>query len=239
MINIYDIIKNCSLSNTNTKIKTTVQNILKKEKIDEKLFEYNKRPQMGHFSLLPKIYKKLFNVPGRPINSKKSTATKNILTYLDYHLKSLVPSIPHILRGNPDLLYWINQIKNLPADAILVSLDVVVELNPNILYDEGIKTMKEWLEDHTDRSVSTESLRVILKINYFVMTWNTIRKDAQLFGPNLLPYICQFVYKSEFLITTCLQIFSGFVILTIYFAYRHKVSKSWMSSLIILMTFIR
>ena len=105
MINIYDIIKNCSLSNTNTKIKTTVQNILKKEKIDKKLFEYNKRPQMGHFSLLPKIYQKLFNVPGTPVNSKKSAATKNILTYLDYHLKSLVPSIPHILRDNPDLLY--------------------------------------------------------------------------------------------------------------------------------------
>ena len=55
MVNIHDIIKNCPLSNTNTKIKTTVQNILKKEKIDEKLFEYNKRPQMGHFSFLPKI----------------------------------------------------------------------------------------------------------------------------------------------------------------------------------------
>ena len=105
MINIHDIIKYCSLSNTNTKIKTTTQNILKKEKIDKKLFEYNKRSQMGHFSLLPKIYKKLFNVPGRPVNSKKGTATKNILTYLHYHLKSLVPSIPHILRGNPDLLY--------------------------------------------------------------------------------------------------------------------------------------
>ena len=51
-----------------------------------------------------------------------------------------------------------------------MSLDVVVELNPNILYDEGIKTMKEWLEDHTDRSVSIESLRAILKINYFVVT---------------------------------------------------------------------
>lgn len=105
MINIHDIIKNYPLSNTNTKIKTTVQNIFKKEKIDKKLFAYNKHPQMGHFSLLPKIYQKLFNVPGTPVNSKKSAATKNILTYLDYHLKSLVPSIPHILRDNPDLLY--------------------------------------------------------------------------------------------------------------------------------------
>ena len=51
-----------------------------------------------------------------------------------------------------------------------MSLDVVVKLNPNNPYDEGIKTMKEWLEGHTDRSVSTESLRAILKINYFVVT---------------------------------------------------------------------
>ena len=54
---------------------------LKKETI--KYFEV-KDPKFARFCLLPKIHKRLNNVPGRPVMSNCGYYTKNISAFLDF-----------------------------------------------------------------------------------------------------------------------------------------------------------
>ena len=50
---------------------------------------FNKDPKFARFYLLPKIHKRLHNVPGRPVISNCGYYTENISSFLDYHLKPL------------------------------------------------------------------------------------------------------------------------------------------------------
>ena len=44
------------------------------------------------------------NLPGDAVIPVVCTATKIILPYLDYHLKSVIPNIPHVLKDTRDFL---------------------------------------------------------------------------------------------------------------------------------------
>ena len=50
---------------------------------------FNNDPKFARFYLLPKIHKRLHNVPSRPVISNCGYYTENILSFLDYHLQSL------------------------------------------------------------------------------------------------------------------------------------------------------
>ena len=76
---------------------------------------------------------------------------------MNYDLKSPAPKIPHILEDTRDFFCRINEIDNIPDDTILGSFDVV-GLYPNIPHEEGIETMHEYSEIHSDKLVSTNSL---------------------------------------------------------------------------------
>ena len=63
-----------------------------KRKIDEKQLkyftnEYNKTCNLGKLYLLPKIHKRLHEVPRRPVISNCSTPTEKILEFLDNEMK--------------------------------------------------------------------------------------------------------------------------------------------------------
>ena len=81
---IYKKIGNNSLPSTNSKIKASLQRMLKLKEIDKKLFNsfYIKHPEFGRFYLPPKIHKRLANVPERSVIYYKNTSTKNISAYL-------------------------------------------------------------------------------------------------------------------------------------------------------------
>ena len=168
---LYEKLEKDPLKTKNKKIHCTLSNMFPKKEIDKKLFEYLyiKRPQLGRF-YLPKIHKRTKIVPGRPVVSNNGTATENISAYLDFQLKSLVPKIPHILEDTYDFLKRISNINDIPANALLVSFDVV-GLNPHIPHNEGIEIMSSYLNKREDHSDSTESLcqlaEIILKHNYF------------------------------------------------------------------------
>ena len=69
-------------------------------------------------------------MPGRPVISNNNTATENISAYLDHHLKSLVPNIPHILEDTRDFLCRMNEIDNILDNAILVSFGWTIPQYP-------------------------------------------------------------------------------------------------------------
>ena len=108
--------------------------------------------------------------------SNNGTATENISAFLDFHLKNIVSTIPHTLEDTRDFLQRLNQIGDIPENALLVSFDVV-GLYPHKPHDQGVKIMWRFLDKREDQSVSSESLcklaNIVLKHNYF-----ELRKDV-------------------------------------------------------------
>ena len=71
------------------------QNLKSKGKISDKqlkyfTYEYKKVSNLGKLYLLPKIHKRLHNVPGRPVISNCGTPTEKASEFLDYHLKPIM-----------------------------------------------------------------------------------------------------------------------------------------------------
>ena len=52
-----------------------------------------KDPKFARFYLLPKIHKRLHDVPGRPVISNCGYYTENISSFLDYHLQPLAQKV--------------------------------------------------------------------------------------------------------------------------------------------------
>ena len=142
------------------------------KEIDQKIMNYLtvKKPQLGRFYLLPKIHKRTINVPGRPVISNNGAATERISSFLNFYLKYIIPTIPHILEDTTDFLYTIEQLQNIREGKLLVSFDAV-GLYPHIPHDEGLQIMKKYLDKREDQSVTSENLyklaEIVLKHNYF------------------------------------------------------------------------
>ena len=49
--------------------------------------------KLGRFYLLPKVHKRLHNVPGRPVISNSGYYTENMSAFLEYHLKSIAQKV--------------------------------------------------------------------------------------------------------------------------------------------------
>lgn len=97
------------------------------------------------------------NVTGPVVILNNSTSNENISSYLDCHLKSLLPNAPHILEDTRDFLNRIKDLSYLPESNILVSSDAV-GLYPNIPHGASMETMAEYLETREDKTVSGKSL---------------------------------------------------------------------------------
>ena len=61
-----------------------------------------KKPPLGRFYVFPKTHKRRSNVPRCPIISNNATVTGYISSFLDFHLKTVIPTIPHILEDTRD-----------------------------------------------------------------------------------------------------------------------------------------
>ena len=96
-------------------------------------------PKLGRFYLLPKIHKRLHNVPGRPAISNSSYFTENISSFLDFHLEPLAQKVKSYIQDTNDFLKKIVNLHPLPDNLILCTIDVV-NLYPNIPYEEGFST---------------------------------------------------------------------------------------------------
>ena len=57
-----------------------------------------KDPKFARFYLLPKIHKRLHNVPGRPVISNSGYYTENISSFLDHHLQPLAQPVKSYIK---------------------------------------------------------------------------------------------------------------------------------------------
>ena len=88
--------------------------------------------------LLPKIHKRLDNVPGRPVISNCGTPTEKASEFLDHHLQPIMKSGVSYIKDTNDFLFKLKNLGKIPENAFLVTADVV-GLYPSIPHDEGLE----------------------------------------------------------------------------------------------------
>lgn len=187
------------------------QTLAKKKCISEKelkyfLYPYEKAANLGKFYLLPKIHKRLENVPGRPIISNCGTPTEKASEFLDHHLKPLMQSGRSYIKDSGHFISMLKDLGEVPKNSILVTADVV-GLYPSIPHLDGLEALRKKLETRTNKKVATADL---VNMAEFVLT-NNIFEFGQLckrqiagtamgtkFAP---PYACIFmdILEEEFL----------------------------------------
>ena len=127
-------------------------------------------PKFARFYLLPKIHKRLHNVPGRPVISNCAFYTENISSFLDYHLQPLAQKVKSYIKDTNHFLNKIKKLGSLPDGAVLCTVDVV-GLYPNIPHGEGLDSLRRFLETRDNKQISSDTLtelaEVLLKNNIF------------------------------------------------------------------------
>ena len=73
-----------------------------------------KDPKFARFYLLPKIHKRLHDVPGRPVILNFSYYTENISSFLDYHLQPLAQKMKLYVKDTNHFLSKLKSSVKLP-----------------------------------------------------------------------------------------------------------------------------
>ena len=138
-----------------------------------------KDPKFARFYLLPKIHKRLENVPGEPCISNSGFYTENISAFLDFHLQPLTREVESYIKDTNDFLKKLCSLTDLPSDTILCSVDVV-GLYPNIPNDEGLSALQRRMELKRDKKVNPSTLvelaEIVLKSNVFTFGKITLKQ---------------------------------------------------------------
>ena len=120
--------------------------------------EFKKATNLGKFYLLPKLHKRLENIPGKPIISNCGAPTEKVSEFLDFHLKSIMQNGGSYIKDSKDFKRKIKNI-DIPNDALLVTADVV-GLNPSIPHETGLSALREALDKRTCKNYL---LKILLK----------------------------------------------------------------------------
>ena len=99
-------------------------------------YKYKKACNLGKMYLLPKIRKRLSDVPGRPVIPNCGMPTEKVSEYLDDHLKPVMQKGKLYIRDSGNFLEKIKNVSTLPENTILVTADVV-GLYPSIPHQVG------------------------------------------------------------------------------------------------------
>ena len=129
------------VTNDPSTLESTIFNALNKIRArgdlsaDNLEYLFNKDPKFARFFLLPKIHKRLHNVPGRPVISNCGYYTENISSFLDYHLQPLAKKVESHIKDTNHFLKKLQELGSLPKNAILCTI-VDVRIYPNIPHEE-------------------------------------------------------------------------------------------------------
>ena len=72
---------------------------------------------LGKLYLLPKIHKRLHNVPGRPVISNCGTPTEKASEFLDYRLKPIMQKGKSYIKDSGNFINKIKSLQNIPEGA--------------------------------------------------------------------------------------------------------------------------
>ena len=96
-------------------IKSVLRKVRNRKDISDETLDYFlvNNPKFGRFYLLPKIHKRLHNVPGRPVISNSGYYTENMSAFLEYHLKPIAQKIKSYIRDTNDFLRKLDALPSL------------------------------------------------------------------------------------------------------------------------------
>ena len=165
-------------------------------------YEYKKACNLGKMYLLPKIHKRLSDVPGRPIISNCGMRTEKVSEFLDYQLKLVMQNGKSYIRDSGHFLERIKNINTLPENAVLVTADVV-GLYPSIPHEAGLSALDKALENRSGKKMPTENL---IKMAEFVFKNSLFEFNNKVFqqisgtaiGTKFAPpYVCIYMDRVE------------------------------------------
>ena len=175
--NIYEEVPNDAKSLRNI-ILNTLENIHKRGDVCTDTLNYflMKDAKFARFYLLPKIHKRLYNVP---VISNCGYYTENISSFLDFHLQPIAKKVKSYINDTNDFLKKLCSLTNLPSNSLLCTMDVV-GLYPNIPPDEGLSALRKRLNESDKKDVSTDTLvefaELVLKNNIFNFNKRTLKQ---------------------------------------------------------------
>ena len=138
-----------------------------------------KDPKFARIYLLPKIHKRLYGVLGRPVISNCGFYTENISLFLEFHIQPLAQKVKSYIKDTYHFVRKIKELGQLLEGTILCTIDVF-GLYPNILHDEDLAFLKDFLDSRVDKQVTTDSLielaELVLKNNIFEFSDKTYKQ---------------------------------------------------------------
>ena len=152
--------------------------------------------------LLPKIHKRLYNVPGRPVISNCGTPTEKASEFLDNQLKEVMQNGWSYIKDSNDFIKKIKHLKNIPDNALLVTSDIV-GLYSSIPHEAGLRALKEVLDRREEKKISTEDLvkmtAFVLRNSYFEFNGQAKHQiSGMAIGTKFAPaYACFFMDEIE------------------------------------------
>ena len=168
---------------------------------DLKYYSFNFKNSfcLGKMYLLPKIHKRLFDVPGCPVISNCGTPTENVSEFLDQHVFKRGRSY---VKDTQDFLEKLKHLGEVPSNAILVTADVV-GLCLSIPHEVSLVALCEKLDERVEKKIPSSDLanmaEFVLKNNYFDFDSKVKKQISRTaigtkFAP---PYACIFMDKVE------------------------------------------
>ena len=132
--------------------------------------EFKKATNLSKLYLLPKIDKRLFDVPGRLNISNCGTPTEKVSEFLCHMSKPVMQQCRCYIKDASDFMNKLKEIKDVPKDAIMFTADVIC-LYPSIPHDVGLEALRTTLDDLVNKIIDDEDLikmaEFVLKNNYF------------------------------------------------------------------------
>ena len=77
-------------------------------------YQYKKVTNLGKLYILPKIHKRLANVPGRSVISNCGTPTEKASEFLDHHLKLVMQKGKSYIKHSGDFINKIKELQSTP-----------------------------------------------------------------------------------------------------------------------------
>jgi hypothetical protein len=117
----------------------------------------------------------LNGVPGRPVVSCCESLTDRASEIVHHLIKPFLPVVTSYLRDTKYFLSKVRKLDTLPAEAILVSLDV--SLYPSIPHEEGFSALSHFLKQ---QGMLDNALRDIIQMARFVLINNVFEFNSHI-----------------------------------------------------------
>ena len=145
----------------NNKILRTLKTAVHLEDIteEESIYLFRDNPQISNFYTLPKIHKK--DNPGRPIVNSIGSITERLSEFVDENIKELSKLVPSYIKDTTHFLTLLKTVKITDTD-LLVTIDVS-SLYTNIIHEEGLEAMKQWMIENNISHQCTEFIKLLGK----------------------------------------------------------------------------